>query len=165
MAADDTARVDREQDRRDRQSRPFTHLRLNVAIRMWSLCISMLAQDPNLSRLLKRTAPTSSRPYAGFSAGTIWRSCHRAVKRPLLMRDRPCLREGLLLYRFLTLAGHDPTLYFGIDRNSVDKTRVRAHCWVVVGDRVFNPPETSMIEILKHQNACSKPATTRVALK
>lgn len=119
----------------------------------------MLAQDANLSRLLRRTLPLWSRPYDGFSAGTIWRCCHKAVKRPILMSDRTCLREGLLLHRFLKLAGYNPTLHFGVDRNSVGEARVRAHCWVVLGDRVFNPPEASMVEILQHRNGCSNPPT------
>ncbi len=151
------ANTDRKQEEQDRRRRPFLYLRLNIAIRIWALWIPLLARDANLTRLLARSTPPSRRPYAGFSAGTIWRCCHRAVKRPILMRDRPCLREGLLLNRFLILTGRNPVIHFGVDRASVGGPRIKAHCWVAQGDRVFNPPSPSMIEILEHRNGLSLP--------
>jgi hypothetical protein len=63
------------------------------------------------------------------------------------MKDRPCLREGLLVYRFLVMSGYEPTLHFGVDKASLNSERVRAHCWVKLGTRIFNPPEPSMVEI------------------
>lgn len=152
MAADHSHECDRKQDREDRRRWPLRYLRLNLAIRMWALWIPLLARETELSRLLVRAAPSLRRPYLGFSAGTIWRCCHKAVKRPVLMRSRPCLREGLLLNRFLVMAGHNPTLHFGVDRTSIHEPRIRAHCWLTLGDRVFNPPSPEMVEILQHQN-------------
>ena len=152
MAADHLRERDREQDRQDRRRWPLRYLRLNLAIRIWALWIPMLARETELSRLLARTAPPSHRPYVGFSAATIWRCCRKAVKRPVLMRSRPCLREGLLLNRYLVMAGHTPTLHFGVDRASIREPRIRAHCWLTLGNRVFNPPSPEIVEILQHRN-------------
>lgn len=142
--------ADRARHREDRRRHPVRLLRLQVAIRGWSLVIPLIAQNNNLSRLLALTGPSSRRPYLGLGAETIWRCCHRAVKRPILMRDRPCLREGLLLNRFLVMAGFEPSLHFGVDKPSLQDPIVRAHCWIRLGERVFNPPASSMVEIHHH---------------
>ena len=63
------------------------------------------------------------------------------------MAERPCLREGLLLNRFLVMAGYEPTLLLGVDRTSLNGPRVKAHCWIKLGARVFNPPTPNMVEI------------------
>lgn len=131
----------------DRRSRPLLYARLWLAVRTWALLIPILARDENLERLLLRSAPGSGRPYAGISEATIRHLCKKAVRRPRLMTSRPCLREGLLLFRFLTMAGFAPELRFGIDPQSLQTTLVRAHCWVRLGDLVINPPEPGMVQI------------------
>ena len=50
--------------------------------------------------------------------------------RPWLMRNRRCLRQGILGMRYLRKAGYDPVLKFGIDTRSVSKNNITAHCWV-----------------------------------
>lgn len=147
---------DRTRHELDRMQHPLLLLRLRLALRAWSLLIPGLALQTNLSRLLSWTSPGSGQPYRGLGAETIWRCCHRTVKRPRLMRDRPCLREGLLLNRFLIMAGYEPTLYFGVDRQSLHEPNVRAHCWVRLGTRVFNPPEPGTIEIHAHASPASQ---------
>lgn len=142
--------ADRARHRDDRRRYPFRLLRLQVAIRGWSLIIPLIAQQKNLARLLTWTGPGWRRPYVGLGAETIWRCCHRAVRRPILMRDRPCLREGLLLNRYLVMAGFAPSLHFGVDKLSLADPQVRAHCWIKLGERVFNPPTPTMIEIHQH---------------
>jgi hypothetical protein len=65
------------------------------------------------------------------------------------MKDRPCLREGVLADRFLRLAGYRPELHFGVERQSVTQDKLAAHCWVVLDDAVIlNRPTTAMIEVL-----------------
>ena len=149
----------------DRKHHALLLLRLQIAVRIWSLAIPLIARQTNLTRILTWAAPGLGRPYRGLGAETIWRCCHRTVKRPILMRDRPCLREGLLLNRFLVMAGYEPSLHFGIEKGSVHGPAIEAHCWVKLGDRVFNPPTDSMIEIHSHANydtLSSSPSESRV---
>ncbi len=65
------------------------------------------------------------------------------------MKDRQCLREGLLLYRSLMMAGFEPTLHFGVKLlNGAATQNLEAHCWVKLApDRVYNPPGPGMTEI------------------
>ena len=156
-AADPLRLRDREQAFRDLRRSPLTYLRLVLMVRAWALWIPLVARDPNLSAVLARASPSSKRPFKELSPSTIWRCCHKAVRRPWLMPDRPCLREGLLLNRFLVMAGHEPTLHFGIDKSSLNTPSVRAHCWVQLGDRVFNPPDNSMVEIHSHTSWAEGP--------
>ncbi len=145
---------------------PVKYARLCLAVRSWALLIAALApRNAELARILARTAPGPGRPYTGLSAETIWRCCRKAVRPPLLMADRPCLREGLLLNRFLVMAGYAPALHFGVDRTSLSEPKVRAHCWITLGARVFNPPEPTMIEIHEHRDVRNKfvPRASRAA--
>ena len=50
-------------------------------------------------------------------------------------REGYCLERGLLLYRFLSLAGSNPTLVTGV---TVAGSEVRGHAWVMVDGRPFN---------------------------
>ena len=147
FALDDIRRRDRAQYKADRATHPALVFRLMLDARVWSLLIPIIARRPDLSKLLSRTGPGRRQVYRGLAAETIWRCCHRILKRPVLMKDRPCLREGLLVYRFLVMSGYEPTLHFGVDKASLDSDRVRAHCWIKLGTRIFNPPEPLMVEI------------------
>ena len=142
--------ADRARHESDRRRHPLLLFRLQLAVRGWSLLIAVVALQSNLSRLLSWTGPGKRKPYIGLGAETIWRCCHRTVKHPRVMRDRPCLREGLLLNRYLVMAGFEPSLHFGIDKDSIRDPKVRAHCWVRLGARIFNPPTPAMIEIHTH---------------
>lgn len=94
-----------------------------------------------------------AKPYRGLSIDYILSSTHRVLRRPFFMRDRRCLREGLLAFRFLEAAGFSPELHFGIDHRPLAGSDVRAHCWVVCGSRmVLNPPTGDMKEILVWPN-------------
>lgn len=54
----------------------------------------------------------------------------RATRKPWFMRNRRCLRQGLLGTRFMRLAGYDPHLVFGVSTKSIQAASVSAHCWV-----------------------------------
>lgn len=151
----------RQHRRADRRSHPIKYLRLTLAVRAWALWVPILAQGKDLQPLLARAAPGTGTPYAGLSADIIARCCHKAVRRPILMADRPCLREGLLLNRFLSMAGFEPTLHFGVDRTSLNSLHAKAHCWITLGERIFNPPDANMVEIYTHRggDACAAKAT------
>jgi hypothetical protein len=151
-----------ERYRADRRNFPVTYLRLKLAARAWALWLPVLAQGKDLQPLLARAAPGRGTPYAGLSPETIAHCCRKVVRRPMLMADRPCLREGLLLNRFLAMAGFAPSLHFGVDRASLNTPRARAHCWVKLGERVFNPPDPDMVEIYTH-HSCRKDADAHKA--
>jgi Transglutaminase-like superfamily len=120
--------------------------RLNLAL--WALIVPVLALRYPLAELLRRTQPSSRTPFRGLAARFIVRRVKRACRRPVVMRDRPCLREGLLAYRFLRRAGYCPVLHFGIDRASVARPGMVAHCWVTLeGEVLLNPPPPDHIEI------------------
>jgi hypothetical protein len=146
----------RQHHRVDR-SHPLRYLRLKLAMRAWALWVPVLALGKDLKPLLARTSPGQGTPYAGLSAETVARCCHKAARHPILMADRPCLREGLLLNRFLLMAGFSPTLHFGIDRTSLNSPRARAHCWIELDGRVFNPPAANIVEIWTHRDDLGDP--------
>ena len=100
-----------------------------------------------------RLAPLqSSTPYRGLDATYIVSTIGRAVRHPWLMRDRRCLREGLLGHRFLQLAGFDPELRFGIDPASTKAEKLSAHCWVCLnGTPVVSESLPGMVEIYCHK--------------
>ena len=89
----------------------------------------------------------------------------RATRRPWLMRDRPCLRQGLLAMRFLRLAGYRPVLHFALDRTSVASSVLSAHCWVTLDGKVLlNPATPTMVEILAYVNGRLVPSAPDSAL-
>lgn len=95
--------------------------------------------------------PVGSRRFAGLSPAYVVRAVRRATRRPWVMRDRRCLREGLLAYRSLVEAGLRPRLHFGVERDVVNSARVAAHCWVTLeGRTVIGESETPYVEILVH---------------
>lgn len=98
--------------------------------------------------------------FRGLPARYVARRVRTTTRRPWFMTKRPCLREGILAYRFLRAAGFAPELRFGIDRDSIDEPAIRAHCWVVLGGEVIlNPPEPGLVTILEHSaDRLSQPA-------
>jgi hypothetical protein len=124
-------------------------LRFKTALWLWARWVPVLAWRRDLQSLIDATAPSPRAPFRRLSADYIARRVRRATRRPVLMRERPCLREGLLGYRFLRLAGFEPELHFGVDPASVAAERLRAHCWVVLdGENVLSAPLKDMAEIL-----------------
>jgi hypothetical protein len=131
-------------------------VRLRFAVRIWALWVPIIARGTDFAPLLARAAPSYGVPYAGLSIDIIAKRVRRAIRRPWLMRNRRCLREGLLLNRFLVMAGYSPVLHFGVDRTSLGGRSVKAHCWVSVGERIFNPPDETMLEIHTHSSVAGQ---------
>lgn len=97
-------------------------------------------------------APVSATPsYKGLPVGYVTKAVKRATRRPWLMRDRRCLRQGLLGFRFLSRTGLRPELHFGIERKSMTAPKLNAHCWVCVNGRpVLNDSMDDMVTIYVH---------------
>lgn len=121
--------------------------RLRWDLFIWARLIPLFAARDDFSGLLGRVEPGRV-AYRGLEAGQIARQVKRALRRPWLMREQRCLREGLLAYRCLKRAGYQPELHFGIDRTSVKRARLAAHCWITLeGQTLLNPPSADYVEI------------------
>lgn len=88
--------------------------------------------------------------YSGLPVSYVLDRVVRATRRPILMRDRRCLRQGVLAQRFMTAAGHPCELRFGVERASLGSA-IKAHCWLVHdGKPVLNPPDAATVLIFAH---------------
>ena len=131
----------------------ITYLRFRMALWLWARLVPVLAWRSDIVTLLRRVAPGTSTPYRGLPAELIAYRARRAVRRPCVMADRRCLREGVLADRFLRLAGYRPELHFGVERESVAQETLKAHCWVVLDNVVLlNAPRAAMVEVLVRDN-------------
>lgn len=126
----------------------LTRMRFRAALWWEARLLPFRVGGLPLEFVLVLARPHPQRRYTNLPLAYIVEHVRRTSRRPLLMRDRRCLREGLLACRFLATAGYDPELHFGIDRTSARGPAVQAHCWVVYrGETVLNPPQTNMVPI------------------
>jgi hypothetical protein len=131
----------------------FTRVRFRIAL--WcqarSMPLRVTANRP-LAWVLSFSDRAPSAAYAGLPAEYILKHVARVTRRPYFMRERRCLRQGLLAFRFMKAAGHDVELHFGIDRTR--RQDIRAHCWIVHDGRVvLNPPDADTQTIFVHKGA------------
>ena len=111
-----------------------------------------------LNEILRLVQPGHSTPYKGLPVAHILRCVRRTARRPILMRDRRCLREGLLAFKFLGAAGYKAELHFGIDTTTLSRPDLKAHCWIVCGNQtVLNPPDANMKPILVYRDGVAAP--------
>ena len=90
--------------------------------------------------------------YAGLPVDYVARRVRKSVRRPWLMRDRRCLREGLLGFNFLSRSGHLPELHFAVEPASVSAERISAHCWVCIdGKPVVGNRQGDQVTIFIHR--------------
>ena len=114
--------------------------------------LPILATHRSLDALLRLATPNRPSPrYAGIGSREIVEIVKRAARRPWVMRDRRCLREGLLAFRFLRLAGFHPELHFSIAPSSLSDSRPRAHCRVMLdGETILNPCPEPMVDLFSY---------------
>jgi len=94
----------------------------------------------SLRRLVSLLTPSRVfRPYAGVAAEEIVSIVARRLAHPRVMRRRPCLRQGLTLLHFLSLAGLPAELHVAVYPPSTDPRRLHAHCWVSLDGRDLIP--------------------------
>lgn len=124
-------------------------LRFTVELFLRARLLPMrLRRDLPFARMLALATPPPEAPYRGLCRDEIAAAVHRAVRHPLLMRDRRCLREGVLCFRFLRAAGFDPLLHFGVDPGSLGASRLSAHCWVTLdGETLAGETATPMVAL------------------
>jgi hypothetical protein len=104
----------------------------------------------SLESLLARYAPARAWTcYRGLPHEVVAAAVRNWLRRPWRMRDRRCLRQGLLLMYFLRRAGYRPTLHFGVYPTRVP--RADAHCWVTLdGQAVSDPPNAPYTLVLQY---------------
>lgn len=87
-------------------------------------------------------------------------SVKSVLSRPWRMAGRRCLREGVMAFHYLSLAGHEPVFHFAVNAASLATARPRAHCWISIdGKVVLNPPEPGMVEVFRYDASTPTPDT------
>ena len=130
-----------------------TRTKIRFRIALWRdarLLPFRIPRNRPLAEVLLLARPPRSAFYPGLPSTYILKHVLKTTRRPILMRDRRCLRQGILACRFLAAAGHSSELHFGVDRTSLAAV-LKAHCWVVYrGATVLNPPGPTTVPILIH---------------
>lgn len=122
--------------------------RFRAALWVTARTMPLRVRGMALKPLLELYEPGSLRPFVGIAPAAMLEAVRRVTHHPWGMRDRRCLRQGLLAYRYLSMAGFSPALHFGVDRNSIADPRISAHCWIVLdGKVVLNPPVEAMVTV------------------
>jgi hypothetical protein len=131
----------------------LTRARFRIAL--WCEAKSMpfrVRSNRPLSWVLRFASGSGRARYQGLQAEYVLKHILGATRRPYLMRDRRCLRQGLLAYRFLRAAGHDVELHFGVDQTRLQRVDMRAHCWIVQNGRaILNEPPEHIVPVLVHK--------------
>jgi hypothetical protein len=143
---------------------PFPSSRLPFTLNLW-ISARLLPQVMKRRQLddilLRATPPSGVSAYVQMTPEAVVDAVKRTVANPWRMRGRRCLREGLLAFHYLSLAGHRPVLHFGIVPSSMKTARPRAHCWVSVGGAtVLNPPLEPMLDLFSYDGEAALPANS-----
>jgi hypothetical protein len=143
---------------------PFPSTSLPFGWNLWiaARMMTLFAKRRPLDEILRRATPDAgSRAYADLPPAEIVAAVKASVARPWRMRGRPCLREGLLAFHYLSLAGHRPVLHFGIVPRTAATAHPRAHCWLSLnGKTVLNPPLEPMLDLFSYDGRSAIPAET-----
>jgi hypothetical protein len=127
--------------------------RVALAVHVWIVAaiIPLLVRVLSIKRILELfTPPPLFQPYRGISAEDLAGVVKNRLKRPVYMVRRACLREGLLMFHFLRLAGLEATLHVSVHPREIFG-RFHAHCWVTsFGRTVSSPPGIQMGEVFSY---------------
>jgi hypothetical protein len=123
------------------------------------ILLPLRIRGADLADILARMEPPAAASFAALDSAYILRRVRKALRRPIMMRNRRCFREGLLAYRFLRKAGYAPDIVFGVDAHTLQEARPSAHCWIRLdGKDVFNAPDHAMTVVLQHPPARKRPS-------
>ena len=129
----------------------FALLRWRFAIHLWLAArwLPMTAKRRDIEPLLLAITPAEGQaPYRGLASAEIVAAVRRTVAKPWRMRGRRCLRESLLAFRFLRLAGHPAVIHFAVAPGRSEADRLRAHAWVSLdGICLLDPPGREMVAL------------------
>ncbi|MGC9964128.1 MAG: lasso peptide biosynthesis B2 protein [Syntrophobacteraceae bacterium] len=128
-------------------------LRIILAVHVWIVAaiILFLVRVLSLKKILEVFTPSPLfQPYRGICAEDLAGVVKNRLKRPIYMVRRACLREGLLMFHFLRLAGLEATLHVSVHPKEAFG-RLHAHCWVTsFGRTVSSPPGLQMAEVFSY---------------
>jgi hypothetical protein len=129
-------------------------IHFNLALWLKARTLPFVVWNKSLDEILNWADNSGTPDYLKLPHEYIGKRVRRIARGPLLMRDRRCLRIGLLGYRFLRKAGYSPELHFGVSPDSVSENRIQAHCWVCLeGQPVIGEPLPGMLTIHVHRAA------------
>jgi hypothetical protein len=130
----------------------LTRIRFRIALWCHARLLPFrIFRGRSLAKVLSLASPPRRLCYPGLSIDYILGHVVKTTHHPILMRDRRCLRQGILAFRFTAAAGHNPELHFGVDQGSVANS-LKAHCWLVCrGAPILNPPQSTMVPIFVHR--------------
>jgi hypothetical protein len=132
-------------------------LRFRIDLWLAARSLPWRVSGKSLEQILAMASPNDRLDYPGLAPEYISRRVRKSVRSPLLMRDRRCLREGLLGFEFLLRSGYDPELHFAVEPSSVAKDRIAAHCWVCLdGQPVVGDRQGDQVTILVHRSPASR---------
>jgi hypothetical protein len=147
---------------------PFPPSSLPFGVNLWiaARLMTVFAKRRPLDEILRRATPAAgTRAYANMTPQQIVASVKAAVANPWRMRGRRCLREGLLAFHYLSLAGYRPVLCFGLVPKSALTPPARAHCWVQLdGETILNPPTEPMLDLFAYDGCSAMPAAPMATL-
>lgn len=134
----------------------WQRIRFRLSLSLRARLLPFLVRKRPMAEVLALCDAGSRTPYAGLTSSYICRRVRKATRRPWLMADRPCLRQGLLAMYYLQAAGFRPELRFAVDPGSLRTDTASAHCWVCLGgEPVLSACPAGMITIHTHASACS----------
>jgi len=131
--------------------------RLILRAHVWLVAclILLLVKVLSLRGLLRAlTPPRWCRPYRRLPAEAVAEAVRRRLARPWHMKRRACLREGLMLFHFLCLAGRDPEVHFAVFPPASPPSPMHAHCWVTLdGAPWSSPPQGPSAEMMLYSRS------------
>lgn len=92
--------------------------------------------------------PADWTPYRGVPAENLIALIDYRLRNPRLMRRRRCLRQGMVLFHFLRLAGVPAIMHFGVLGPATSGQRLHAHCWVNIAGRDVYPPLSNVAVVV-----------------
>lgn len=142
---------------------PFPPVWVPFRLNLWiaARLMPVFAKRRDLGAILAGATPEPRHQGSiPLGPGAIVESVKSVVSRPWRMKGRRCLREGLLAFYYLKLAGRQPLLRFGLLKGTLATPRPRAHCWIVLDNEIIlNPPDGLMVHLFDYDGVNSIPAS------
>jgi hypothetical protein len=145
---------------------PFSQYWLAARVGLFLCSLPLSVRRQALPHLLERLASSGQRPI-GVGAleprrvAQIVRRVSRLAVFRLPVFPKPCLRQSLALFRFLSRMGHAVEIHFGVRKDGRD---LGGHSWVVLGGRSIGErnPADEFRTIYSHAAASGRPALARI---
>lgn len=135
----------------------------NIELWLTARLLPLLVGKKSLEQALALTEASASPRYSWLTPQYLEKRIKRTVRGPFFMRNRRCLRIGILGFRFLRKAGYAPALHFGLAPDSLSSKRIESHCWVCLNAQpVIGESLEHMMTIHVHTSATfsNNPETT-----